>query len=59
MTNVSATGAEPRFLYRNAGDLQTAVGRAINAMFLAPEEAVVRDLAAAARCADRSSPQSP
>ncbi len=38
-----------RFLYPDAGDLLTPVGRAVNEDFLADEEAVVRRLANAAR----------
>ncbi len=41
--------AAPRFLFRDAADLETAVGRAINGDFLAEEERVVRALARAAR----------
>jgi len=41
--------AAPRFLFRDAADLETAVGRAINGDFLAEEEGVVRGLARAAR----------
>jgi len=45
----SEGGSAPRFLSRDADDLQTAVGRAINGDFLAEEEGVVRRLANAAR----------
>ena len=49
MTHSPTEGPAPRFLFRDPNDLQTPVGRAINADFLASEEAVVRRLAAAAR----------
>jgi RHH-type proline utilization regulon transcriptional repressor/proline dehydrogenase/delta 1-pyrroline-5-carboxylate dehydrogenase len=49
MTNPSAGAPASKFLYRDPADLQTPVGQAINADFLAPEEPVVRRLAAAAR----------
>ena len=42
----------PRFLFRDAADLETPVGRAINGEFLADEERVVRALARAARFDD-------
>ena len=41
--------AAPRFLFRDAAELETPVGRAINGDFLAEEERVVRALARAAR----------
>jgi RHH-type transcriptional regulator, proline utilization regulon repressor / proline dehydrogenase / delta 1-pyrroline-5-carboxylate dehydrogenase len=44
--------AAPRFLFRDAADLETSVGRAINGDFLAEEERVVRALARAARFGD-------
>ena len=40
---------EPRFLYRDAGDLDTEVGRRINSDFLGNEETIVRRLADEAR----------
>jgi len=42
----SGEAPAPRFLYRDAADLDTPVGRAINGDFLAEEERVVgaRDL---------------
>ena len=52
MTNGSAGTPASKFLYRDPADLQTPVGRAVNAEFLAPEEAVVRRLVQAARFDD-------
>jgi RHH-type proline utilization regulon transcriptional repressor/proline dehydrogenase/delta 1-pyrroline-5-carboxylate dehydrogenase len=49
MNQMPTAGSPSRFLFRDPGDLQTPAGRSINADFLAPEEAVVRRLAAAAR----------
>jgi RHH-type proline utilization regulon transcriptional repressor/proline dehydrogenase/delta 1-pyrroline-5-carboxylate dehydrogenase len=49
MTNPSGGAPAAKFLYRDPADLQTPVGRAINADFLGPEEPIVRRLAAAAR----------
>jgi RHH-type proline utilization regulon transcriptional repressor/proline dehydrogenase/delta 1-pyrroline-5-carboxylate dehydrogenase len=50
--NQTPPAASPaRFLFHDPADLQTSVGRSINADFLAPEESVVRRLAAAARLA--------
>jgi RHH-type transcriptional regulator, proline utilization regulon repressor / proline dehydrogenase / delta 1-pyrroline-5-carboxylate dehydrogenase len=47
---------EPRFLYRDAADVETDVGRHINKDFLGDEEAIVRRLATEARLssADRA-----
>jgi RHH-type transcriptional regulator, proline utilization regulon repressor / proline dehydrogenase / delta 1-pyrroline-5-carboxylate dehydrogenase len=47
--------AAPRFLFRDAADLETPVGRAINGDFLADEERVVRALARAARFTEAES----
>jgi RHH-type proline utilization regulon transcriptional repressor/proline dehydrogenase/delta 1-pyrroline-5-carboxylate dehydrogenase len=47
--NDAAEGTPARFLYRDPADLQTAVGRSVNADFLGEEEAIVRRLADAAR----------
>ena len=49
--DATATG----FLYSDAADLQTPVGRAINGDFVADEEGVVRRLATAARLDDATS----
>ena len=48
---------EPRFLYRDAVDLDTEVGRRINSDFLGNEETIVRRLADEARlsAADQAS----
>jgi RHH-type proline utilization regulon transcriptional repressor/proline dehydrogenase/delta 1-pyrroline-5-carboxylate dehydrogenase len=45
----SGEGSAPQFLFRDAGDLQPPVGRAVNEAFLADEERLVRALARAAR----------
>jgi len=49
MNPVDGGASAPRFLFRDPADLQTVVGRAINADFLADEEEIVRRLATAAR----------
>jgi len=51
---------EPRFLYRDAADVETDVGRRINADWLADEERIVRRLADEARLssADQSAVRS-
>jgi len=49
MNDVRAAGPAPRFLFRDPADLQTPTGLAINERFLADEQALVRQLADAAR----------
>jgi RHH-type transcriptional regulator, proline utilization regulon repressor / proline dehydrogenase / delta 1-pyrroline-5-carboxylate dehydrogenase len=51
MNQAPVTGRSTPVLFRDPADLQTPVGQSINADFLAPEETVVRRLAAAARFA--------
>jgi RHH-type proline utilization regulon transcriptional repressor/proline dehydrogenase/delta 1-pyrroline-5-carboxylate dehydrogenase len=52
MNDVRAAGPAPRFLFRDPADLQTPTGLAINERFLADEQALVRQLADAARFDD-------
>ena len=57
MKSPAAARNEPRFLYPDAADVDTDVGRRINKDFLGEEEAIVRRLATEARLgsADRAS----